>query len=189
MYKIDAEEKARAKYQVDRLAPLGGFIEEEAEDKMMRLYPQKIIALLKKYCRSGQEILLAAERLESIKNEIADRNSDDAEMLYRTLSYEDDFSEWFLRKNAEAEAESLQKEEAGEKEYPALLSALERQILCLYVEKNMELAQLAEEMECKENDEYIVLILHYMKRKLKRGECEIKELEARLAAEKLELDW
>ena len=189
MFKIDAEEKARAGYLVDRLAPLGGFIGEEAENKMRCLYPPKLVKMAKNYCQTDKEVLSVLERMESITKEISEHGSDDAELLYRTLRVEDEFSAWFIRQNIKAEAERLQESSTEKSKYPEILSSLEQKILGSYIEKSMELTQLAEEMDCKEDDEYVVLVLHYIKRKLKSGECEIKELEERLEAEKLELDW
>lgn len=69
------------------------------------------------------------------------------------------------------------------------LSALERKILECYLKENTGLAQIAEAMECEENDEYIVLILQYVKRKLNRAGDKLSELEEQLKAENLQLDW
>lgn len=78
MIRIDAEEKARVRYLMNRLAPLGGFIKEEAEEKMIRLYPGKLGSVVRKYCETGREILLVVEKVEKVAQEITEHSMGDA---------------------------------------------------------------------------------------------------------------
>lgn len=189
MFKVDAEEKARAKYLVDRLAALGGFIEEEAERRLLSLYSPKLLTIARKHCNTEHEVFLVTDRMVSIGNEINANSLGDAEMLQNTLRVDDTFSGWFISQNIKAEAEYLQAEPAPENKYPDSLTALEKKILDCYLEKKMSPEKISVWLDGKDEDIYIVLLLHYIKRKLKSAEYELKELDERLEAEKLKLDW
>ena len=188
-YKVDAEEKVRAKYFMDRLAPLGGFIGEEVEAKMMSVYPSEVISAVKKYSKSGKEILLVAEKVIAVRNEISTVDLSEGEIISHALLMEHDYEKWFLEQNIMAELELLQNPDSEKSGYPELFSALEKKILDLYLEKRFELAQIAEELDCGENDEYVVMLLQYMKKRMMREGIELEALDDRLEEEQLELDW
>ena len=189
MIGVNAEEKARVRYLMNRLAPLGGFLWEEIEKKILRLYPAKLSFALKKYCEMGKETFLVADRVESIVEEITKQSSRDAELMYRSLQIEDAFSDWFTQQNVKAEAEAVRNSEETESGDTDYLSALERKILALYLDKRNGKSRIAEVMECRENEEYIVRMLHYVKRKMSRFGDEPEGLAERLEAEKQPADW
>jgi len=187
MGKSEAEEKAR--YLVDRLSSMGGFIQEQVENDLISLYPSDVISGIKKYCKSGREILLVADKIIAIKRGISDDCYGAAELIQGSLLLEDEFEKWFLQQNAKAELEALRKAKKKENKYPAVLSRLELKILVQYVEKRMSLEKLQEELECEENDEYIIMFLQYIKKKLERAGYNTKKLDTRLEEENLELNW
>ena len=62
MYEIDKVKMKQAKYLMDQLSPLGGFIKEEVENKLLCLYPEEVVKIAKEYCDTGETFLYVADK-------------------------------------------------------------------------------------------------------------------------------
>ena len=191
MFTINEEEKAKAKYLADRLMPLGGFICEEAAAKLLSQYPKNVVNIARDYCYYSKDFFHVMEKLEAITKEIMASGTSEGDMISRMLRIDEDFDEWLMRQIIKAEMEEVKNPDSAIEWLPDSLSALEKKLLKLFIEQKMGLKELKECLECEgeEEDEYIILLLHYIVRKLKSKNCILEELDERLKEEKLALDW